>query len=127
GMVRAIETGYPIKEIAEASFKFQRKVESGEEKIVGVNDFLSEDAEPLEILKIDPTVERQQVENLKKVKAGRDSAAVQAKLEALKTAARGEANLMPLILDAVRSYSSVGEIMGALREVWGEYHDPCIL
>ncbi|HKY63934.1 MAG TPA: methylmalonyl-CoA mutase family protein [bacterium] len=127
GMVRAIETGYPIKEIAEASFKFQRKVESGEEKIVGVNDFLSEDAEPLEILKIDPTVERQQVENLKKVKAGRDSAAVQAKLEALKTAARGETNLMPLILDAVRSYASVGEIMGALREVWGEYHDPCIL
>ncbi len=127
GMVRAIETGYPIKEIAEASFKYQRKVESGEEKIVGVNDFLSEDAEPLEILKIDPTVERQQIENLKKVKASRDNAAVQARLETLKAAAKGSTNLMPLILDAVRVYASVGEIMGTLREVWGEYHDPCIL
>jgi methylmalonyl-CoA mutase, N-terminal domain len=127
GMVRAIETGYPIKEIAEASFKQQRKVESGEEKIVGVNDFLSEDAEPLEILKIDPTVERKQVENLKRVKAGRDNAVVQARLAALKEAAKGSTNLMPLILDAVRVYGSVGEIMGTLREVWGEYHDPCIL
>ncbi|HKX12875.1 MAG TPA: methylmalonyl-CoA mutase family protein, partial [bacterium] len=127
GMVRAIETGYPIKEIAEASFKYQRKVESGEEKIVGVNDFLSEDSEPLEILKIDPTVERQQVENLKKVKASRDNSVIQSRLEALKAAAQGSTNLMPLILDAVRVYASVGEIMGTLREVWGEYHDPCIL
>lgn len=127
GMVRAIETGYPIKEIAEASFKYQRKVENGEEKIVGLNDFISEDAEPLEIMRIDPEVERKQVESLKKVKASRDATAVQACLETLKAAARGDSNLMPLILDAVRVYASVGEIMGTLREVWGEHHDPCIL
>jgi methylmalonyl-CoA mutase N-terminal domain/subunit len=127
GMVRAIELGYPIKEIAEASFRQQRKVENGEEKIVGVNDFLSEDESPLEILKIDPAVERTQVENLRKVKAGRDSVRVQSSLERIRAAARGNENLMPLILDAVKAYASVGEIMGTLREVWGEYHDPCIL
>ena len=127
GMVRAIELGFPIQEIAEASFKAQRKVESGEEKIVGVNDFISEDDKPLDILKIDPTVERTQVENLRKVKASRDAAQVQACLAKIQVAAKGDTNLMPLILEAVKVYTSVGEIMGALREVWGEYHDPCIL
>jgi len=127
GMVRAIELGFPIQEIAEASFRYQRKVESGEEKIVGLNDFLSEDEKPLEILKIDPAVERTQIENLRKVKASRDAAKVQSCLERIRVAAQGSDNLMPLILDAVRVYASVGEIMGTLREVWGEYHDPCIL
>lgn len=127
GMVRAIELGFPIQEIAEASFRYQRKVESGEEKIVGLNDFLSEDEKPLEILKIDSEVERTQVENLRKVKAARDAAKVQASLEKIRAAAQGNDNLMPLILEAVKVYASVGEIMGTLREVWGEYHDPCIL
>ncbi len=127
GMVRAIELGFPIQEIAEASFRHQRKVESGEEKIVGLNDFLSEDEKPLEILKIDAAVERTQIENLRKVKAARDAAKVQFCLERIRAAAQGRENLMPLILDAVRVYASVGEIMGTLREVWGEYHDPCIL
>jgi len=127
GMVRAIELGFPIQEIAEASFRYQRKVESGEEKIVGLNDFLSEDEKPLEILKIDAAVERTQIENLRKVKASRDAVKVQSCLERIRAAAQGRENLMPLILDAVRVYASVGEIMGTLREVWGEYHDPCIL
>ncbi|MFO1463785.1 MAG: methylmalonyl-CoA mutase family protein [bacterium] len=127
GMVRAIELGFPIQEIAEASFRYQRRVESGEEKIVGLNDFLSDDETALEILKIDPTVERTQVENLRKVKASRDPAKVKACLERIRIAAQGSENLMPLILDAVKVYASVGEIMGTLREVWGEYHDPCIL
>ncbi len=127
GMVRAIEEGFPIKEIAEASFRYQRRVETGEEKVVGLNDFISEDGKELEILKVDPSVERTQIENLKKVKASRDQARVQACLEKIVAAARGTENLMPHILEAVKVYASVGEIMGALREVWGEYHDPCIL
>lgn len=127
GMVRAIELGFPIQEIAEASFRYQRKVESGEEKIVGLNDFISEEEKSLEILKIDSEVERTQVENLRKVKTSRDGAKVRACLEKIRAAAQGNDNLMPLILDAVKVYASVGEIMGALREVWGEYHDPCIL
>ncbi|MCC6274059.1 MAG: methylmalonyl-CoA mutase, partial [Deltaproteobacteria bacterium] len=127
GMVRAIELGFPIQDIAEASFRYQRKVETGEEKIVGLNDFLSEDEKSLEVLKIDSAVEKTQVENLRKVKAARDAAKVQSCLERIRVAAQGSDNLMPLILDAVRVYASVGEIMGTLREVWGEYHDPCIL
>ncbi len=127
GMVKAIESGYPIREIAEASFRFQGKVESGEEKIVGVNDFVLEGEKPPEILKIDPSVEKTQLENLKKVKASRDNAAVQANLKKIKEAASTKQNLLPLILDAVKVYASVGEIMGTLREVWGEYHDPCII
>lgn len=127
GMVRAIELGFPIQDIAEASFRYQRKVESGEEKIVGLNDFISEDEKPLEILKIDPEVERVQVANLRKVKAARDVAKVETCLSAVRSAAEGDQNLMPFILEAVKAYASVGEIMGTLREVWGEYHDPCIL
>jgi methylmalonyl-CoA mutase N-terminal domain/subunit len=127
GMVRAIELGFPMKEIAEASFRYQRKVESGERKIVGVNDFIQADGGQPEILKLDPSVERTQVENLKKVKARRDAAQVESKLKKITAAARTEQNLLPLILDAVKSYASVGEIMGTLREVWGEYHDPGIL
>jgi methylmalonyl-CoA mutase N-terminal domain/subunit len=126
-MVRAIELGFPMKEIAEASFRYQRKVESGERKIVGVNDFIQADGGQPEILKLDPSVERTQVENLKKVKARRDAAQVESKLKKITAAARTEQNLLPLILDAVKSYASVGEIMGTLREVWGEYHDPGIL
>jgi methylmalonyl-CoA mutase N-terminal domain/subunit len=127
GMVKAIETGFPIAEIADASFRYQARVERGEEKIVGVNDFISENESSLEILKIDPNVERTQVENLRKVKASRDAAQVQGSLERIRAAAQGSENLMQLILEAVKTYASVGEIMGTLREVWGEYHDPCIL
>jgi len=127
GMVRAIEEGFPIKEIAEASFRYQRRVETGEEKVVGLNDFISQDGTQLEILKIDPSVERTQIENLKKVKASRDPVRLKACLDKIRQAAQGSENLMPHILDAVKVYASVGEIMGTLREVWGEHHDPCIL
>jgi methylmalonyl-CoA mutase N-terminal domain/subunit len=127
GMVKAIENGFPIQEIAEASARYQKKVETGEEKIVGVNDFILENETPLEILKVDQTVEKTQVENLRKVKASRDAKKVEACLKKIKEVAQGKENLMPYILEAVKAYASVGEIMGTLREVWGEYHDPCIL
>src|SRR5213075_3125371 len=103
GMVKAIENGFPIQAIAEASFRHQRKVESGEEKIVGVNDFLNDEEEKLEILKIDPSVERTQVENLRKVKASRDAAKVASCLAQVKTKAQSRENLMPTILEAVKA------------------------
>jgi len=127
GMVAAVKAAYPMMEIAEASAGFQRRVESGEEKVVGVNDFLLDEEEPLEVLKVDHTVEKTQIENLKKVREKRDGKKVSQALQALKAAASTEQNLMPLIYEAVKAYASVGEIMGTLREVWGEYHDPCIV
>jgi methylmalonyl-CoA mutase N-terminal domain/subunit len=127
GMVQAVKQGYPMREVAEAAAAHQRRVESGEEVIVGVNRFQLEEEEPIEILKIDPTVEQKQVANLKKVRESREEKAVARALLALKSAAGTEKNLIPFILDAVKVYASVGEIMGALREVWGEYHDPCIV
>ncbi len=127
GMVKAVESGYPMMEVAEASANYQRRVESGEEKIVGVNDFVVEEEKALEVLKIDPHVETRQREKLQRVKAERDANRVGAALQALKAAAPTSQNLLPFIFEAVKSYASVGEIMGALREVWGEYHDPCIV
>jgi methylmalonyl-CoA mutase, N-terminal domain len=126
GMVKAIQMGYPMKERAEASFRYQGQVERKEKIVVGVNDFLQEDEAPLEILKIDERIEKEQVASLKKMKSERVQAAVQKSLADLKKAAQGAENLVPYILKAVKTYASVGEIMGTLREVFGEYHDPGI-
>ncbi len=127
GMVAAIKTGYPMQQIAEASAAQQRRIETAEEIVVGVNRYQLEEEEPLDILKIDTTVEAKQVKNLQQVRAERDQAQVDSHLAQLKTAASTSENLMPYILDAVKAYASVGEIMGTLREIWGEYHDPCIV
>jgi len=127
GMVKALDSGYPIKEIAEASFKSQRDFEKKERIVVGVNDFVSDLDKPLEILKIDAKVAQTQIANLKKVKESRDQAAVKKCIATLKQVAQTNENIMPHVLEAVRAYTSVGEIMGALREVFGEHHDPCIL
>ncbi len=127
GMVKAIEKAFPMREIAEASARYQRRVEAGEEKIVGVNDFILEGEAPPEILKIDPTVEKTQLDNLRKVKTSRNAKKVAACLEKIKEVARGKENLMPTLFEAVKAYASVGEMMGVLREVWGEYHDPGIV
>ncbi|MCP5468334.1 MAG: methylmalonyl-CoA mutase family protein [Deltaproteobacteria bacterium] len=127
GMVEAVKQGFPMQEIAEASANFQQAVESGEEKIVGVNDFILEEEAPPEILKIDHSVEKKQIANLEKVRQERDSQAVQQSLKRLREVANSQTNLMPIILEAVKTYASVGEIMGVLREEWGEYQDPCII
>ncbi len=126
GMVRAIELGYPMKERAEASFRYQRQVEKKEKIIVGVNNFVVEDETPLPILKIDDQIEKEQIESLKKVKASRHAGEVEETLNALKAAAQTQENLIPHILKAVKTYASVGEVMGVLREVFGEYRDPGI-
>ena len=131
GMVKAIERGYPQKEIAEASYQYQRAAEAKEKITVGVNDFVIEEKTP-QILYIDETVARQQEEKLKKLRARRSNEEVQRRLEALKKAAAqdpqvradgkiSDANTMPFIVDAVRAYATVGEICEALKQVYGIY------
>lgn len=127
GMVRAVELGFPIREIAEASFRFQKQLDQKQRVVVGVNEFVTEEDTTLPILKIEARVEKEQLAGIKQVKEKRDNPKVQKLLEDLKKAAQGTENLMPYILAAVKEYASVGEIMGTLREVFGEYHDPCIL
>jgi methylmalonyl-CoA mutase N-terminal domain/subunit len=124
GILRGIEDGWFIGEIAEASFGYQRKLEKGEKKIVGVNCHTGTVAEPLEILRISPEVEREQVKALGRRRAGRDQRAVQEALAALTAAARTEENLVPPMLNAARAEATLGEICDALRSEWGDYAEP---
>jgi len=123
GMVEAIELGYPQKEIAEASYQFQQAVERREKTIVGVNDFVQTDEKPIEILYIDDSTAELQLERLAELKRSRDNDRVRRTLDALKAGAQGTANTMPLLVDCVRAYATVGEMCDALREVWGEYEE----
>jgi len=123
GMVEAIETGFPQKEIAEASYVFQQAVERREKIIVGVNDFVQEDDDPIEILYIDDTAAEMQLARLEQLKKTRDHSRVQQTLDALRDTARGKGNTMPAIIDAVRAYATVGEMCDALRDVWGEWEE----
>ena len=125
GMVAAIERGYPQREIAEASYRYQMAVEKKEKIIVGVNDFISEE-KPLEILQIDETVARRQAERLRKLRAERSQAEVERRLGALRNAAKGNENLMPFIFDAVKAYATLGEICDAMRDVFGTYEEVAV-
>ncbi|HUR62955.1 MAG TPA: methylmalonyl-CoA mutase family protein [Candidatus Thermoplasmatota archaeon] len=121
GMLRAIEKGWVQGQIQEAAYRFQREVEEGGRKVVGVNDFVLEGEQPPEILKVDDGPEKAQLAKLAKVKAERDGARVAKALAELRKAARGTDNVLPHILEAVRAYATLGEICGALRTEWGEY------
>jgi methylmalonyl-CoA mutase N-terminal domain/subunit len=124
GVIAAIKDNFFQREIAEAAFRYQSEVESGQRVVVGVNRYVLEDEEPISILKIDPALEQKQIERLAAVKAGRDSAAVESRLAALKEAASKEGvNLMPPIVEASRDYVTMGEMCDALREVWGVWRE----
>jgi methylmalonyl-CoA mutase N-terminal domain/subunit len=123
GMVEAIEQGYPQKEVAEASYRFQQAVELRDKIIVGVNDFVQEDEPPLPILYIDETTAEKQLARLEELKRTRDNDAVRRSLDALREAGRGSENTMYPLLDCVRAYATVGEMCDALRDVWGEYEE----
>ena len=127
GMVEAIERGFPQKEIAESAYKFQQAVERREKIIVGVNDFIAEDEEPIEILYIDESAGERQLAKLAELKRTRDNDTVRRTLDALKAGAAKRVNTMPLLLDAVRAYATVGEMCDALREVWGEYEETPVI
>jgi methylmalonyl-CoA mutase N-terminal domain/subunit len=124
GVIAAIKDNFLQREIAEASFRYQSEVEAGQRVVVGVNRYLQDDEEPIPILKIDPALERKQVDRLAGVRARRDSGCVEARLAELKSgAARDGVNLMPLIVDASRDYVTLGEMCDALREVWGVWRE----
>jgi methylmalonyl-CoA mutase N-terminal domain/subunit len=127
GMVAAIEKGYPQREIAESAYKFQQAVEERDKIIVGVNEFVADEQTPIGILYIDESAEERQLARLERLRATRDNARVQACLAALEVGAKGTANTMPLLIDAVRAYATVGEMCDALRKVWGEYEETPII
>ena len=121
GMVEAIRRNFPQREIADASFTYQREVDERRRIVVGVNDFVHEDEEQMAILRIDPSLERKQTDRLAATRAGRDSAAVERTLAELKAAAEGEGNLMPPIIAAAREQVTEGEMVAALQEIFGTY------
>src|SRR5262249_47480098 len=136
GMVKAIERGYPQKEIAESSYQYQRAVEAKEKIIVGANDFMIKEEAP-EILYIDESVRHAQSDKLKALRGRRSNDEVRRTLDALKKAASQEpatpknggvspVNTMPLIMDCVKAYATVGEICDALRDVYGTYEEVSI-
>jgi len=124
GIIRAIELGFPQKEIAEASYKYQRQLDHGEKVMVGVHKYQLESEPPLEILRIGPDVERKQAERVRARKQARDAAAVRTAIAAVRRAATDGTNLMPPILDAVKVECTVGEISDVFRDCFGVYRDP---
>jgi methylmalonyl-CoA mutase N-terminal domain/subunit len=127
GMLRAIEQGYVQREIQQAAYAYQRAVDAGEAIVVGVNAYASEAEAQVPLQRIDEELERRQVERVRAVRARRDGVRWAASVRAVKDAASGGANLMPYILEAVESSATVGEIAGALREVFGEYRETVVV
>jgi methylmalonyl-CoA mutase N-terminal domain/subunit len=123
GMVEAIEQGFPQKEIAEASYRFQQAVEVRDKVIVGVNDFVQQDGTAIPILYIDESTAERQLARLQELKQTRDNARVARALDVLRETARGTGNTMYPLMDCVRAYATVGEMCDALREVWGEWEE----
>ena len=123
GMLRAIETGYVQREIQEAAYEYQRAVEKQAEIVVGVNRFQIEEDESIPIMRVDESIERNQIERIRAVREKRDPAKAENALGKLEEAARGTENMLPRILDCVESYVTVGEISHRLRKVWGEYRE----
>ena len=125
GMVGAIERGYPQREIADASYRYQTAVDRKEKIIVGVNEYVM-DEKPINILQIDESVARRQEERLKKLRAERSNAEVERRLAALRKAAATDENLMPYLYEAVKAYATLGEICDTLRQVFGVYEETAI-
>jgi methylmalonyl-CoA mutase N-terminal domain/subunit len=127
GMLAAIEKGFVQREIQQAAYEYQARIEKGSQVIVGVNRYQKGPAQEIPTLRIDPEIERQQVERLQKLRARRDPARVGAALREVEAAARSERNLMPAILEAVKAYSTVGEISGVLAGVFGHYEEKVVI
>jgi methylmalonyl-CoA mutase N-terminal domain/subunit len=127
GMLRAIESGFVQTEIQKAAYEYQRAVETREQVIVGVNDFIAEEERAIPTLRIDPQIEREQVQRLQALRAKRDTHKTQAAIAELERRAATSENLMPAILGAVEAYATVGEISDALRRAFGEYHESVVI
>ena len=126
GVIPAIKANFFQKEIANASYKYQKEIEAKERIIVAVNEFSLREPCATPLLKIDEEISNQQISSLEKIKQERDNTRVNKKLEKLKKAAEGTENLMPYIIDAVRGYASIGEIINTLKEVFGTYEEDSI-
>jgi len=128
GVIPAIEKGFFQKEIAESAYRYQKEIEEKKRILVGVNEYAIEGEEcPIKLLRVDPSVEKKQVERLQKLKRERDNRKVKEVLEKLHYAAEKDENLMPTIIEAVKAYATLGEIMDVLRKVYGEYKELIII
>lgn len=124
GVLEAIENGYFQRQIADAAYRYQKEIERGDRIVVGVNRFVREEEElPIEILRIDPEVERLQIESLRRVRSERDEEKVRGASLELRRRAEGTQNLMPAIIDCARAHMTQGEIVSVLKGVFGEYHE----
>jgi methylmalonyl-CoA mutase N-terminal domain/subunit len=124
GALKAIELGYLQNEIQEAAYQYQKSVENKENLVVGVNAFEVNEKIELERLGVDPSIERNQIAKLTKLKSSRDQAKVSELLTQLEKESLGSNNLMPLIIECVENHLTLGEICGVLRKTWGEYQPP---
>ncbi|MBU2608533.1 MAG: methylmalonyl-CoA mutase, partial [Chloroflexi bacterium] len=127
GAMKAIEKGYIQKEIANSAYDYQRAVDSGEQVVVGVNKFTIKDETLPELLEIGTEVEETQKERLAKLRQERDNQKVNQLLDEVRRVAESDDNIMPVLIEAVKAYATVGEISDALRDVFGEYREPSIL
>ena len=123
GSVEAIKKGYIQREIRRSAYNYQKKVDSGEQVIVGVNKFATEEEPELELFEIDEKVEKKQVERLKRLRSERDNEKVSRLLDEVRQVASSEDNIMPVLIEAVKAYATVGEISDAMRDVFGEYKE----
>jgi methylmalonyl-CoA mutase, N-terminal domain len=123
GMVEAVKRGFPQREIADAAFELQTEIDSGRRIVVGVNRYTEGDEGTTELLRIDPALERQQIDRVQAIRVDRDTKTVERVLAEIKQAGAGERNLMPLLLDAARAHITEGEIVQSLQEVWGDYRE----
>jgi len=126
GMVEAIEAGFPQREIMDAAYAYQRALDSKEKIVVGVNEFVEEEEQPIEILYIDEAVEEEQKGALAEVRRTRDGKAVASALRALEQACGDGRNVMPALIEAVKTYATVGEISDVMRKVFATYEEPAV-
>ena len=126
GMVRAIDAGYPQKEIADSAYRYQLMDDRGEKVVVGVNKYVMKEAHPIRYLRIEESVELEQIERVARFKAARDTGRVERRLKQLAAACRNGRNVMPILIDAVKDYASLGEISDVYRQVFGLYREPII-
>ncbi|MGE5577338.1 MAG: methylmalonyl-CoA mutase [Syntrophothermus sp.] len=126
GVIAAIDKNFFQKEIAESAYRYQKQVESGEQVVVGVNKYVIDEPARIKLLKVDPEVQARQIRRLQQVRSQRDNGRVQAALRRLKEAATGDENVMPPILEAVKTYATLGEIIQVFREVFGEYRERAV-
>jgi methylmalonyl-CoA mutase, N-terminal domain len=127
GMLRAIDAGYPQREIADAAYRYQQQVDCGEKTVVGVNRYQAPEERPPELLRVPLEVETRQADRVRRVKRERDGAAARTALARVREVAQGRENLMPALIDAVKALCTVGEISEVYREVFGQYRDPAWL